>query len=211
MHSHFFLIPLVALVACGGIAQGVSDGGGDDGGSNSGSTSGGSSGGTIPVNHRPNDLPCIAAPPASNCMSSGNPADMCSSDAQCTGANGRCFAFNGGSVGYCMCTYDACGNDSDCPAGNTCACHGSAYTGGAGNTCKASDCRVDADCGPGGFCSASVDLTTCNGAGVGGYYCHTPSDVCINDSDCPGTDGVPACAYSTATGRWQCASLLGCL
>lgn len=139
------------------------------------------------------------------------PATQCQSDAQCmAGANGRCIIDNGGPIPICVCTYEACAHDTDCPAGSTCVCHGSAYVGGAGNTCTASRCRVDADCGPGGFCSPSRDLTECNGAGTSGYFCHTPSDQCTNDSDCPMDQGAAACAYSAANGRWQCGSVPGC-
>jgi hypothetical protein len=114
---------------------------------------------------------------------------------------------NGGVPG-CECTYDACFHDTDCKAGTTCACHGSAYAGGQGNTCSPGDCRVDADCGAGGYCSPSIDLSSCGD--LGGYYCHTPADTCVDDSDCAGTLNVAACIYSPSAGRWQCTAVPLC-
>jgi len=95
--------------------------------------------------------------------------------------------------------------DTDCPAGNTCACHGSAYTGGAGNTCVPGNCRVDADCGTDGYCSPAYNTHSCGG--VAGYYCHTPKDTCLDDSDCTSSQSGPqVCTYSTAAGHWACAA-----
>jgi hypothetical protein len=76
---------------------------------------------------------------------------------------------------------------------------------GAGNTCVPGDCRVDSDCGPGGYCSPTVAP---NGLSLSGYYCHTPLDQCIDDTDCP-TAGAPTpslgfCYYAPTTARWQC-------
>jgi hypothetical protein len=34
-----------------------------------------------------------------------------------------------------------------------------------------------------------------------GYYCHTPNDPCINDSDCGAGLG---CVYSASNGDWEC-------
>jgi hypothetical protein len=49
------------------------------------------------------------------------------------------------------------------------------------------------------------------GPSVGGYYCHTPNDMCIDDSDCATGNGLPAaCTYSSAHGRWECTQLGVC-
>ena len=69
------------------------------------------------------------------------------------GTNGRCVE-QGGGIAFCGCTYDTCVDDAACPTGQTCACHGSPYNGG-GNSCVPGNCRVDTDCGPGGYCSPS--------------------------------------------------------
>jgi Cys-rich repeat protein len=74
------------------------------------------------------------------------------------------------------------------------------------------NCRVDADCGAGGYCSPSSNTGIC-GDSLAGYYCQTPADLCIDDSDCPGSPvgssgtiivGNPGCVYSTTDSRWEC-------
>jgi hypothetical protein len=213
MQRAFLTLLLVATTGCGGSVQGGSRDAGapgpivgatGDAGTSSVSTQ-------PPINHRPSDALCSSVPPAADCML-GAPADTCERDSQCTaGVNGRCFANGDGPISHCECTYDECQHDSQCSGGSTCVCHGSPYTGGAGNTCKASDCRVDADCGSGGFCSPSMDVTQCNGAGVAGYFCHTASDQCTNDSDCPqATAGPEACVYTASAGHWACATVSEC-
>jgi hypothetical protein len=82
-----------------------------------------------------------------------------------------------------------------------------------------SNCQVDSDCGPGGFCSpsrfdinSSVDAIGVLGGGMilSGYFCHTSEDYCVNDSDCDTIECVSEqgcqsvdCAYSTEE-RWDC-------
>jgi hypothetical protein len=34
---------------------------------------------------------------------------------------------------------------------------------------------------------------------IGGYYCHTPNDQCVNDSDC-----ASSCVYDATVGYWRC-------
>jgi hypothetical protein len=72
------------------------------------------------------------------------------------------------------------------------------------------NCRIDADCGAGGYCSPSIGVNTCGF--LGGYYCHTPADACINDTDCSqsGSGGPQVCTYSTTDGRWECTEELFC-
>jgi hypothetical protein len=72
------------------------------------------------------------------------------------------------------------------------------------NICKAGNCRVDASCGAGGYCSPS--LGSCgNYGGVVGYYCHTPKDKCVDDADCAAQGGGD-CRYDQASGAWACAT-----
>jgi hypothetical protein len=44
--------------------------------------------------------------------------------------------------------------------------------------------------------------------GLLGYYCHTKSDECVNDSDCQTSPNPPegqnACSYSMAKQHWVC-------
>jgi hypothetical protein len=100
----------------------------------------------------------------------------------------------------CSCTYDACVSDGDCKLGGPCVCRSN--LAGA-NTCLAGNCRVDADCGAGGSCSPTYDFGCGHYIGIVGYFCHTPRDSCLDDSDCapPGE-----CRHNPATGAWVCAS-----
>jgi hypothetical protein len=70
------------------------------------------------------------------------------------------------------------------------------------------DCRVDADCGPCGWCSPSHSNQYC--AGVAGYYCHTSSDQCVNDSDCADSGVGMMCRYDTSLSYWRCIRLVVC-
>jgi hypothetical protein len=185
-------------------------GGGDSGGP---AANDGSMLGRVPANHRASDIQCAQPAPAGTCSCNGNcPSATYSSEWQCTsdrdcadgGTNGRCTN-NLGPAG-CWCSYDTCIADSDCPSGQTCACHGAAYTFGSGNGCVPGNCRVDADCGMYGYCSPTPALPCsmvgwpfCQGVG---YYCHTSEDQCIDDGDC----GGPGCLYDPSVGYWKCHS-----
>ncbi len=169
-------------------------------------------GGRVPYNHRPSDAQCMQTAPAGSCsctVGCSSPQFTCTSDSACggtdAGANGRCI--NQGGPAGCFCTYDSCDGDIDCPSGQTCGCHGSPYTYGVGNTCVPGNCRVDADCGTGGYCSPSpampCDMTGWDYCQDIGYYCHTPNDRCINDSDCGAGPGL-GCVYSASDGEWEC-------
>jgi hypothetical protein len=130
------------------------------------------------------------------------PPNECTKDSQCVSGNsGRCVE-SGGGVLFCACTYDTCQHDTDCPANELCACHGSPYTFNQGNTCKPGNCRVDADCGAGGYCSPSYQTMSCGS--LEGYFCHTPNDQCIDDTDCPSSQGPAVCVYSSTNSRWEC-------
>ncbi len=156
----------------------------------------------VPVNHRPDDSECMEPAAPGACDETGVPTS-CTADSQCTATDGgetdgRCIP--DGPIAGCHCTYDTCSGDTDCPTGQLCVCHGSPYTSGEGNTCRAGNCRVDSDCGPQGYCSPSPS----GGCGsVGGYYCHTAADTCANDSDC-GELGEDTCIWSSTDGRWEC-------
>jgi hypothetical protein len=134
----------------------------------------------------------------------------CSSDSQCaSGTNGRCFPFEG-LVGPGGCSYDDCSSDSDCPSGTPCLCRASASDNAANICAPGGNCAVDSDCGPGGFCSPSRQ----NCAGPTPYFCHTASDACVNDADCPPSAADnPAvtrdvCAYDPQASHWACKQLV---
>jgi hypothetical protein len=195
------LVWFVAAPACGGQAVGSGSGSGtpDSGqGGHDGSSA------RVPQNHRPSDSACMTTPPVGSC-SPGGPAAMCDEDSDCEdGVNGRCDNEAPAPIAGCSCSYDTCAADSSCPTGQTCACHDTPYVYG-GNHCVTGDCRVDADCGVGGYCSPSIGLSSCGD--IGGYYCHTPSDACVDDSDC---SSFEVCAYDTGAKHWACAMNPAC-
>jgi hypothetical protein len=165
--------------------------------------------GRVPAKHRATAVACPeergpSTVPAA-CIDSGSPP-YCLSDSQCTmGNNGRCQHVYPLPGCFFECSYDACFTDSDCPAPEPCGCRASA-TDSAPNTCLAgSECRVDADCGSGGYCSPSMGPYS-GSCGIA-YFCHTAVDTCLDDSDCDG--GL--CRYDTTAGHWACADGDGCV
>jgi hypothetical protein len=177
----------------------------------------------------PNPLP-------SNADGEGEPERQCATHADCTaGPNGRCVDVIdcNPSTALCgtHCVYEACTKDDDCGGGSACFCSDDStfcprgyatacpLTGedlvcacGIANRCKKGNCRVDSDCGQGGYCSPAVDEC----GGVLGYYCHQPADECVDDADCLQRDagGQPffACLPDTTASdaHWVCARLAEC-
>ncbi|MGK0359743.1 MAG: hypothetical protein ACI9U2_002049 [Bradymonadia bacterium] len=123
----------------------------------------------------------------------------CAQDSDCVdGENGRCTAGR-----FIFCSYDHCFADDECGnenGGGVCGCEGAALDDG--NVCLGGDCRVDADCGRGGFCSPTFGGCG-NFAGVVAYHCHTPQDECIDDAECV---AMPQgyCAFAPERGLWAC-------
>jgi hypothetical protein len=108
------------------------------------------------------------------------------------------------------CYRDECSTDADCLGGGVCDC-GGGETGR--NICTPTgapgSCRVDSDCGPDGYCSPDDDQLGCGNSFIRlrQYFCHAPSDVCFNDSDCPVLDGwQQRCIFGPTRdgGQWQC-------
>jgi len=169
----------------------------------------------IPIYHRaiPSCCPSErAAGPPPQPYGSGMAAG-CSLDSQCTdGGDGRCFPFEG-LVGPGGCSYDACFTDSDC-SGAPCVCRASAADNNANVCAPGGNCALDSDCGSGGYCSPSQ---ACPFYGPPVYYCHTASDACINDVDCPivgpgGACEVPqVCVYDPQAQHWACSQQACCL
>jgi hypothetical protein len=88
-------------------------------------------------------------------------------------------------------------------------------------------CQVDADCGPGGRCSASMldeaciclseafcapdsgacyagttpEPCACGDSCEHGWFCHTHRDGCATDADCPSDE---TCSVDITTQSWQC-------
>jgi hypothetical protein len=123
----------------------------------------------------------------------------CLSDADCTANdNGRCW----NNREFWFCTYDTCYSDATCTSGGPCACEGE--SGSPGNTCLPGNCQTDADCAGGGYCSPTMGGCG-NYGGVIAYFCHTPADTCLDDSECVSpTQGAGYCMYSPEVGHWSC-------
>jgi hypothetical protein len=123
----------------------------------------------------------------------------CKADADCTaGKNGRCMSV-GPRVLQNTCTYDDCMKDADC-TGGPCECNTS-----MGNRCLQGNCKVDGDCGSGGACGRSNNMSC--GGGDASYYCRSPKDDCVTDEDCKKQQ---QCVYATDVGHWTCASWPQC-
>jgi collagen type I alpha len=179
-----------------------------------GATGSGGATGRVPAKHRASAVACstdrpAGACPAANGSGAPSPTLTCTKDGDCTaGANGRCLPL--GRVVGCSCSYDTCTTDADCAQmGGPCVCRPDAQgvvapTTSAANMCLAGNCRVDADCGAGGYCSPT--LGSCgNYGGVTGYYCHTTKDTCVDDSDCA-AKSAGDCRYNPAISGWDCES-----
>jgi hypothetical protein len=151
-----------------------------------------------PTKRGPGGVPEWCHPDAG--LSSG-----CVQDSDCSrGTRGRCLSASPVPCAF-GCFYDTCASDSDCGADRACECRPSASSPLPNWCVTSSNCRVDADCGTGGYCSPSL---RCNGSldsgslpGCVGYFCHTPQDSCTDDSDCTGDD---TCNYDGANKRWSC-------
>lgn len=195
----------------------------------------------VPARHRSAGSTCLAdrgpgvdLPQCADRNSGATPG--CTRDADCTnGTRGRCLAY-GGPACSSACTYDTCSSDSDCPSNQPCECRASTSSSQPNACVTEGDCRVDADCGAGGYCSPS--LVGISGSCVGaaacwpdagggscsmytpatgwvdvpclcpvscghGYFCHTPNDACIDDSDC---EAGKSCNYDTEAKHWSCSS-----
>jgi hypothetical protein len=169
----------------------------------SGGAAGGATGTVVsprtPVAHRPEAQSCQGA------YAPAEPYDPqygeCKKHADCTdGTNGKCVNGIGAAWQRYFCVYDLCATDGDCDPGKVCYCEsGSARCLSLGN------CRTDADCGGGatGYCSPSSGWDCGGYHTIDSYYCHTPKDTCIENTDCTGRD---YCSYDVLDGRWKCTS-----
>jgi hypothetical protein len=201
---------LLALAACGGRAQQDAATNASAGTVGADSADAGThvdAGPRVPKNHRPSATACPTgrgtgnSPPLSpDCPLDGGLVD-CVSDTDCSGGkNGRCFPDHF----HCStgCQYDDCFTDSDCSGNAPCDCRASASDADQNFCVTGSGCRVDADCGDNGYCSPSLVYAFCECDNCEhGYFCHTPSDTCVDDSDC---DKSGTCNYDQLAQRWQC-------
>src|SRR5262245_5175911 len=111
---------------------------------------------SVPLVHRPSAPTCPSDRPTYDCGKQVMvPPVSCHLDSDCgSGSNGRCV---GNGHDGCSCSYDTCTTDADCPSGQLCDCRDLWHYGTNGpNQCLPSNCRVDSDCGPGGYCSPTL-------------------------------------------------------
>ena len=175
-----------------------------------------------PLLHRPVSVACpvVVVPPG---QSGPDPSctyeagtEECASSTDCTGGlNGRCLPFilrrnehtpliPPPPIDPCAgteCVYDQCETDSQCAPNAICDCLAAPDLGG--NFCgPVGTCRVDSDCGDGGYCSpgASSLGSPCGLTGV--YFCHSSADTCVNDSDCG--DAGRLCMHRFDAGGFSC-------
>ena len=151
---------------------------------------------TCPAARAPGTNSCNCAGPPGACSPCAGFPGGCGQDSDCTaGINGRCLDL--GPLPSMSCSYDGCFSDADCPANTPCDCRDSTLSQTANSCLTGSNCRVDSDCGPGGFCSPSQaswnELT---------YDCHTANDKCLNNSDCASNEN---CVFGQLAGYWSCA------
>jgi hypothetical protein len=163
----------------------------------------------VPLLHRASATTCSQPRPAGSAHSCyGYPdAGGCRADQDCTaGANGRCVCGISPAVAAnaARCSYDDCASDGDCNGG-VCDCRESPahITWGTQTVCLGGNCKTDSDCGSDGYCSPSP-IPGCGGQSWHGYYCHTPGDQCIDDSDC--NEANAYCAYDPSSSRWVCST-----
>lgn len=200
------------LAACGGSTVDVNttggDGGATDASKDSSLTDGGNTDGhvnRIPKVHRAMGEVCPSMRGSQDGMwgDGGAPGD-CTRDSDCTmGKNGRCLPGFGGPF-HLSCSYDSCATDADC-MNAACICRSSGTDTGP-NFCGSSksNCRVDADCGAGGYCSPSQSSDAFCFSALSAYFCHTPQDECTDDSDCGMNQ---PCSYDPTAMHWKCEML----
>jgi hypothetical protein len=202
--SFLAALPLLVLARCGGSTTTPSPDTGCPG-------SGPSNAGTLaaPPSHRAQATACSTPGPANCDIGDAGAGASCSNDSDCAAPDGSFTWYT-----FCLhgtCATDECITDSDCASNEVCNCASDSGYGGSVchvNRCLPANCHVDADCGPGGFCTPSVGYC----GGILGFYCHKPTDPCLDpsvDCHCPGLS-VPACVYSPQGANWVCGEAAGC-
>jgi hypothetical protein len=199
--------------------NGDAESGGD--GANDGAATPISWDGRAPLDHRASATACPRGRDAGlgfPCPDSGAsplPGNPCAVDSDCTGGNsGLCLCVpdlvpppSGSGPGMLytqtFCSYDQCLVDSDCGPRVPCDCRVPNIFGSPNVCLSASNCAVDSDCAPPSFCSPSLVVAQTPDIG---YFCHTPNDTCIDDSDCPVPGGPlrETCRFDATSAIWHC-------
>jgi hypothetical protein len=127
--------------------------------------------------------------------------DTCFSDADCPGKE-PCDCRASGSRATQSCVAGSnCRTDSDCGPGGYCS---PSQVGALCGCMSTAFCNPDAGggCYVGGPNGTWTQVPCSCGDSCGhGYFCHTPQDTCVNDSDCP--DGN-TCNFDLPSQTWTC-------
>ncbi len=202
-------LPMLTLVVaglgfmgCGKNDAGRGDAGGNAGGNTGSDACPGKPGvstlGEVPDEHR---APAIACSPTTAIAPPDAGLAACTTDADCVGDGGPHTFF-----AYCLhgfCSLDQCLSDSDC-TNAVCGCgadHGSPVGSVRNNVCVSGNCRTDADCGSGGYCSPTHGYCGLYES----FYCHGPSDTCVKATTDCGSCGY-SCVYAPTVGAFTCGS-----
>ena len=145
------------------------------------------------------------------CLQAGGPAcnyhcsyDDCSSDSDCS-AHAPCACRTSSSdTGANSCaTASNCRIDADCGPGGSCS---ASLVGGSCECISESFCAPnEKGCSKTGPDGVTVQVPcSCGGQCGHGYFCHTPKDSCLNDSDC----ASGTCNFDLTSQAWLCT---GCI
>ncbi len=210
------LVAIGSLAACGN-GRAPNGASGDGGSANDAANVGPGAGCGLakpagpPLKHRASAIACgLSAPIAPHLSDAGYYIDAsCQSDAACAtdlSLTETCRAYPDAD-GATFCNADQCFTDEDCTGHGPCDCLYSDRSVGNLHACYPGNCQVDSDCGPGGYCSPSLE-SDCSHASPDNvtYLCHTAKDECANDSDCAACGAGAFCAV-TQVGFWQCVPL----
>lgn len=157
------------------------------------------------VIHRPATTVC--AQPASTAPSCELEEQSCTADAECTdGAFGRCIQYTDPFLGedFCGCRY-GCETDSDCDAGEVCACGAADIPGYPSQSqCIPAGCTDDAACGETMCALGAAD------DGCSRWYeaeCLDETSECMVDDEC---ESLGNCFPDTESGQWTCQDFCCC-
>jgi hypothetical protein len=155
----------------------------------------------VPFGHRATASSCANTFSLAEPVLPVSEGSLCTTHADCNdGLNGKCErVFEDPKPALYICTYANCTNDVDCGKNAFCFCSSSAQA----QCLSVGNCRTDSDCNTGeySYCSPSSSWDCINYRLIDGLHCHTPSDSCIDDSDCSGSE---FCNYDSNNGYWRC-------
>jgi hypothetical protein len=149
------------------------------------------------------------------CLTYGGPAcndacsyDTCTTDSDCPSNQPcECRASTSSAQPNACVTGGECRVDADCGAAGYCS---PSLIGTVGSCFGPATCWPDAG---EGSCSMYTPAAgwvnvpcSCRVNCGHGYFCHTPSDACIDDAEC---EGRGTCNYDTEAKHWSCSGYVG--